>query len=414
MLKKENNPPLYFLILHFWIKLFGIGEFAVRFPSVLFSSLSSVAIFITGRKFFSFKTGIAASVIYTFSNLHMFFAHDARVYALLIFLVSLSLYYYLELLNDTTRRSKGIMFTITSILLCYSHYFGFVVMLTYFIPVLTGYRRLLPKFILYAFIITLSYSWYFPVLTSRFNVSVEGTWISHPIISDIYTMLWRFSNLPGLTVIFIIILMYGLTVGLKKLNVSSNNNFRNLAILFLVNYLGLFIISYKIPVFIDRYLLFTSVYFYLLIAYIISESDILSWIKYSVAAVVLILLLITFEIGRGKPVYLRELSSRLKQEGRDKVVFIHPEWVAPNLIYYYNNDWFRDTEHYRDSLEMNHIYTGDKCDILKSRNFSENILFVDFDFKKTDINSCIPDGYSEGKEIFKVEQVRVDVFVKNK
>ena len=47
--KPKSTPPLYFIILKFWIDVFGDSEFAVRFPSIIFGSASLLLIYWIGK-----------------------------------------------------------------------------------------------------------------------------------------------------------------------------------------------------------------------------------------------------------------------------------------------------------------------------------------------------------------------------
>lgn len=181
-LAQGNNPPLYEMLLHFWIKLFGTNEASVRFLSCVFSSVSVYYLFQIGRKFFSLKTAVLASLLFTFSNYEMYFAHEARTYALFLLLTLMSMYAYLQLIHQEEKSKFNYLYIISSALLMYSHFFGGFVLFTQVLATLLfadirktalkkHFKQLLFVFILYAP--------YVVVLIIRFTNTVQtGTWIA--------------------------------------------------------------------------------------------------------------------------------------------------------------------------------------------------------------------------------------------
>ncbi|MCB0820743.1 MAG: glycosyltransferase family 39 protein, partial [Bacteroidetes bacterium] len=72
----ENNPPLHFLILHFWMKLFGTSAFSWRLPSLLFSAaLTFLGVVQAGKK--SIYSALITGILFTFSTQQIFFSLEA-------------------------------------------------------------------------------------------------------------------------------------------------------------------------------------------------------------------------------------------------------------------------------------------------------------------------------------------------
>ncbi len=84
----ETNPPLYFVILKAWTALFGTtllggGEFTARAPSVLISIACIPLIAKLGHELLSRKAGLIAAGVLAVTPVQVYFAHEARAYALL-------------------------------------------------------------------------------------------------------------------------------------------------------------------------------------------------------------------------------------------------------------------------------------------------------------------------------------------
>lgn len=57
----ETHPPLYYILLHFWMLAFGQSEAAVRSLSACFGILSVLLLYHVGRELFDRKVGLLAS-----------------------------------------------------------------------------------------------------------------------------------------------------------------------------------------------------------------------------------------------------------------------------------------------------------------------------------------------------------------
>lgn len=91
-----QHTPVYFFLLHFWIKIFGDSEFSIRFMSLLFSIASIPLTFVFANKISSRLIAVLSTAIVSVSPVLVLFSVEARMYPVALFLVLLSANYFCD------------------------------------------------------------------------------------------------------------------------------------------------------------------------------------------------------------------------------------------------------------------------------------------------------------------------------
>jgi hypothetical protein len=120
-LRADATPPLYPLVAHGWLQIFGVSLVAARALSALASAAAVVALFQLGRRFLDARTGLFAAALLLASRCQIFFAHEARPYALVLLLTIASFHVLLSLLERVTLRRLVLLCLLDAALL-HTHY----------------------------------------------------------------------------------------------------------------------------------------------------------------------------------------------------------------------------------------------------------------------------------------------------
>lgn len=188
------HTPLYFIILHYWVILFGISEFSSRFLSVVLGFFALIMAFKLGSLIFDKETGILNSLFLGVSTFHIYHSQSVRMYSLLTLLTLLSFYFFIKILKKWDF-ALLVGYLLSSVFLIYTHYSGFFVIFVQNIFLI--FTRLLSKdskfsfrkwFILYFVLIILFIPWIRFVL-SKINLKIFIDELSR---RQEYIFLWYF------------------------------------------------------------------------------------------------------------------------------------------------------------------------------------------------------------------------------
>jgi len=100
----DIHPPLYYYLLHFWIKAAGSSEFAVAFLSLSFDLLLVPLVYCIGRHLYNPMVGSLAALLVAISPYNLWYSQEMRMYTLGASLGLVSLYSLLRLLAHAEGR----------------------------------------------------------------------------------------------------------------------------------------------------------------------------------------------------------------------------------------------------------------------------------------------------------------------
>ncbi len=120
--KADVHPPLYYILLHFWMKIYSGAAF-LRLFSVLFSIAAIVVTYFVAKEIFDNKVALLASFFLSIAPLFVHHSQEIRMYSLLMFFLMMASYFLWMFVK------KGKFFDCLGYVLCsvcalYTHYFA--------------------------------------------------------------------------------------------------------------------------------------------------------------------------------------------------------------------------------------------------------------------------------------------------
>jgi mannosyltransferase len=171
----DAHPPLYYVLMHVWLRLAGTGEVAARAPSAFFGSLSVALTYAFVRRWSSPPVSLLAAFLAGVSPFAVMAAQEARMYALLTVLVLASTLILL-LATEDNRPSRWRAYAASAVLMVYTHYLGILVLASHGVWVAWVARpRLRPWLTAVAAVVLLYLPWV-PALTDQLAHGSAWPW----------------------------------------------------------------------------------------------------------------------------------------------------------------------------------------------------------------------------------------------
>lgn len=303
---RDVHPPFYYYVLHVWFLIWGDSPYAARALSAVAGSMAVIcSVYVVGA-IAGPRAGIVCGLLTAFLPIAIRYSQEARMYALLSFLLLASLLALTAWVTNPDRKKYLFWYVFFSVLAIYTHYFAALAIASswvylFFLSVRStrGHKYVLHPLWWWAnLFIAISYvPWAFSLLHLLSTVNLIGqnglfAWIAPVSYQTIPSLFWAFFTLQNVHVSDVLgcWLLTFLVLSLSWFVVYRDKNQFSLSML-VVSYLWTpmivaMSISFLVPMITIRYLAFCSMAVPMIVAVAIACSN---W-RYMVAVLALMLL----------------------------------------------------------------------------------------------------------------------------
>ena len=284
----DVHPPFFYFCLRIWTLIFGTTDFAMRFMSVFFGCVAIVFTFQLARRWFGNKAATVGIFLMSLSPIFIRYGQEMRMYTL-VFAIVTAAGYVLTRALDTGKRHYWIIYGVLVSLGMWTQYLtaiAWIAQLAYIIYHYGGLKNTLhQKYILMSYVLAVLL--FVPWLPSFFIqlVTVQrGFWIPEPTLASIPGFLseslvytdadgtnsW-FAIIVALAYISLGVLAYRL---LKKTTNTTKKHFIFIFSMVVLPPALLFLLSLPplSSLFVDRYILYSAGFIWLLAGIILALS----------------------------------------------------------------------------------------------------------------------------------------------
>jgi len=115
----DYHAPLYYFILHFWMKLFGDSEVVLRFLSAVTGTLVIPVMYLAGKELKDHKTGLLAAFLVCFHPFLLLYSQEIRHYSLGLLWVSFSVLFLIRAYKSDSVKNYA-MIAFANLLILYT------------------------------------------------------------------------------------------------------------------------------------------------------------------------------------------------------------------------------------------------------------------------------------------------------
>ncbi|BBH47765.1 glycosyltransferase family 39 protein [Pseudomonas sp. KU43P] len=360
---RDVHPPLYYLLLHYWIAAFGDGLLAVRGFSVLAGVLSVLLAMAIALRLANPRAAVITGLFMALLPITVRYSQEVRMYSLLGMWLLAATLLLMMWVQAQHRRRYLLIYAVLLTAALYTHYFAVLCAAAhwlYLLPMRNGRGQRLvrsPDWWLCNVAIALAFLPWLPQLNEQMTRSSGAlNWIAPVSGNTLPSALWQFMALqPGTEHGWPVFWLLPVAVAALCMAAVKHDKLpakpRLLILLFFcLPLLTAWLASYALPVFMPRYLLFSAAGLAILLAVTVDGIARRS----PVGAAVLVILCVSLQsagLGRlyqgkvelnGKTVWGRikvaSLLDQVNAHWRDGDVM-----VVDSLFWYYSVEYYNKT-----------------------------------------------------------------------